>query len=163
MLLCCLMLYQQYFSYIMVVMWCMRSEGERPSLHSYRLKVFFTGPHYVDIVWEEQAFDDTVSYTQCGKWIAAQTNDMVVIVFIGLPPKVACHQCLNQLPYLPTHLIHKAIVYCDHNQSECMMKISSIWNSYEVIFCQDKFIDCWFGKELFIYAYMHMVIYLYIY
>ena len=35
---CCFMPYQQYFSYITVVIWYMRWEGESLSLHIYRLK-----------------------------------------------------------------------------------------------------------------------------
>ena len=35
---CCFTPLQQYFSYITAVIWCMRWEGESPSLHFYRLK-----------------------------------------------------------------------------------------------------------------------------
>ena len=38
----------------------------------------FNLPHHIGMVWEELAFDDAVSYTQRGEWIAAQLNVIAV-------------------------------------------------------------------------------------
>ena len=58
----CFMRYQQYFSYIMVVIWITRWEGEIPSLLLLTQGIFNFPPH-VGMVWEELAFDDTELYT----------------------------------------------------------------------------------------------------
>ena len=60
------MLQQQYFSYILTVMWYMTWEGEISSLHFYWLKGIFNLPHHIGMMWEELTFDDAVNYTQWG-------------------------------------------------------------------------------------------------
>ena len=50
--------------YLGGVMYEMRKKGENPSLQG-----IFNLPLYIDMVWEELAFDDAVSCTQW-EWIA---------------------------------------------------------------------------------------------
>ena len=49
-----------------------RSRKPEPTLLLTRW--IFNLPHYIRMVYEELAFYDAVSYTQCGEWIAAQLN-----------------------------------------------------------------------------------------
>ena len=46
----------------------------------------FNLPHHIGKVGEDLAFDEAVSYTQWGNWIAAQLNAMAVTGFISLSP-----------------------------------------------------------------------------
>ena len=58
-------------------------------------------------------FDDAVSYTKHGKWIAEQLSVMAVTGFIPLPPRSPT-SCLNQPSYLPNPWMDQ----CQNNVTE---------------------------------------------
>ena len=46
----------------------------------------FSLPHLISMIWEELAFDDTVSHTQRGEWITAQLYVIAMIRIHTLSP-----------------------------------------------------------------------------
>ena len=54
------------------------------------------------MVWEKLAFDETVHYTQPGKWIAAQLN---VVVVIGIHTSMSLHLIAHLQPKRKIHIV----------------------------------------------------------
>ena len=93
-------LFLQYFNYITAMIWCMRWGTESLNMHFCQLKGYLTHPHHIGTVWDEQALDDTVSYAQQRKWIAAQLSVIAVLGSIPMSPGWPI-QCFNQLNTFP--------------------------------------------------------------
>ena len=81
----------------MAVIWYMRSEGENPSLHFYRLKG--SSPSHtihIGMVWEELAIDDAVSYTQRGNGLYVAQLNMVAVM--GFQPSALTNWAIFSSP-----------------------------------------------------------------
>ena len=88
-----------------------RKKAEPSHLHLLTMGIFNLLPH-VGIVLKELVFDDAVSYTYWGKWIAAQIN-LIAVTGIRIPVPGSHIPCSNQLSDLPTRKTSLAS-YIDH-------------------------------------------------
>ena len=80
----------QYFSYIMVVIWCMRRQWESLNLYLYRIRASLTSQTTQHGVWWHCNLETAEN------WIGPELNIMAVTGFVPLS------QCLNQLSYIST-------------------------------------------------------------
>ena len=70
------------------MMYAIRRKSEPTLLPTQKLVII---PHHIGIIWEELAYDATVSYTQWGKSTAAQLNVIVLTGFIPPFHRVTMH------------------------------------------------------------------------
>ena len=72
------------------MMYEMRRRKPKPTL--LPTQGIFNLPYHIGIVWEDLAFDDAISYTYQGKWIAIQSNVMAV-TGIRIPFQRVTYNC----------------------------------------------------------------------
>ena len=93
--------YQQYFSFILAVIWCMKW-GDEPEPTLLAIQVNFNSPYHIGMAWEELTFADAVTYTQRQNGLQhVQLIITAVARFVPVSPGSPT-QCLNQLSHLPT-------------------------------------------------------------